>query len=75
MMLTTKLTRIGNSTGLTLPREVLQAAKLARGDTVAIHVRDGRIEIVPADDRYNRAMEIGRAFAARYRRAMADLAK
>jgi predicted amidohydrolase len=44
----------------------------ARG---ALFVRDGRIEIAKADDAYNRAMEVGRAFSARYRRTMADLAK
>ena len=71
----TKLTKIGNSTGLTIPRDVLAAANLDRGDEVAVEVRDGRIEIAKADDGYNRAMEAGRGFAARYRRTMAALAK
>ncbi len=74
-MRTTRLTRIGNSTGLTLPREVLAEAHLDRGDEVSVEVRDGRIEIARADDGYNRAMAVGRAFAARYRRTMAILAK
>jgi putative addiction module antidote len=74
-MHTTKLTRIGNSTGLTLPRDVLTAAGLDRGDEVAVEVRDGRIEIAKADDTYNHAMDIGRRFAARYRRTMDILSK
>ena len=71
----TRLAKIGNSTGLTLPRDVLAEAHLDRGDEVAVTVREGRIEIVKADDAYNKAMEAGRAFAARYRRTMAVLAK
>ena len=71
----TKLTKIGNSTGLTIPRDLLAAANLDRGDEVAVEVRNGRIEIAKADDGYNRAMEAGRSFAARYRRTMAALAK
>ncbi|UEM21161.1 AbrB/MazE/SpoVT family DNA-binding domain-containing protein [Skermanella mucosa] len=74
-MHTTKLTKIGNSTGLTVPRDVLASAGLSRGDEVAIDVRDGKIEITKADDGYNQAMEIGRRFAARYRRTMAILSK
>ena len=71
----TRLAKIGNSTGLTLPRDVLAEAHLDRGDEVAVTVREGRIEIAKADDAYNKAMEAGRAFAARYRRTMAVLAK
>lgn len=71
----TKLTKVGNSTGLTIPREVLAAAGMDRGDAVSLQVQDGKIEVSRADDGYNRAMEIGRAFNARYRRAMAALAK
>jgi len=74
-MHTTKLTKVGNSTGLTIPRDVLAEARLDRGDEVNLTVREGRIEIAKADDGYNRAMEAGRAFAARYRHAMAVLAK
>jgi putative addiction module antidote len=74
-MHTTKLTKIGNSTGLTLPRDVLAAADLQRGDEVGVEVRDGRIEITKTDDTCNSAMDIGRRFAARYRRTMAILSK
>ncbi len=74
-MHTTKLTKVGNSTGLTLPRDVLAAADLQRGDEVAVEVRDGRIEISKAGDTYNHAMDIGRRFSARYRRTMEILSK
>jgi len=74
---TTKLTKLGNSTGVSLPKELLSASGLARGDevTVTADPRDGTITIRRANDLYNRAMATGRAFSQRYRRTMAALAK
>lgn len=74
---TTRLTRQGNSTGVTLSRELLNAAGLERGDEVLV-VADqaaGTITIRRADDVYARAMAAGRGFAQRYRRTMAALAR
>jgi antitoxin component of MazEF toxin-antitoxin module len=74
---TARLTKQGNSTGLTLPRELLQAAGLERGDSVAL-VADratGTITIRKADDAYSRTLAAGRECAARYRRTLAALAK
>lgn len=72
-----QLTRQGNSTGVTLTREVLLAAGLERGDDVTLTVdrTEGTITMRKADSSYSRAMEAGRAFAARYRHALAELAK
>jgi antitoxin component of MazEF toxin-antitoxin module len=69
------LTRQGDSTALTLPREVLQAADLARGDSVTIMAERAMITVRKADDDYTRAMAAGRAFVARYRRSLAALAR
>jgi antitoxin component of MazEF toxin-antitoxin module len=74
-MRTTKLTKIGNSTSLTLPRDVLTAAGLQQGDEVDVNVRNGRIEITKTGDTCNNAIDIGRRFAWRYRRTMAILLK
>lgn len=74
---TTRLSRQGNSTGVTLPRELLSAAGLERGDEVLVTADEasGVITIRRADDAYARAMAAGRAFAQRYRRTMAALAR
>ncbi len=71
----TKLTKVGNSTGVTIPREVLAAASLDRGDEVSLQVRDGKIEISRSDDAYNRTVDAGMRCMQRYRRALAGLAK
>ncbi|MDX1574620.1 MAG: AbrB/MazE/SpoVT family DNA-binding domain-containing protein [Kiloniellales bacterium] len=72
-----RLTRQGNSTGVTLTKELLNAAGLERGDEVLVTAErgTGAITIRRADDVYTRAMAAGRAFARRYRRTMAALAR
>jgi len=72
-----QLTRQGNSTGVTLSRDVLLAAGLERGDSLTLTVdrTEGTVTMRKADSAYNRAMTAGRAFAARYRHALAELAK
>lgn len=72
-----QLNRQGNSTGVTLTRDVLLAAGLERGDNVTLTVdrTEGTITMRKAESAYSRAMEAGRAFAARYQHALAELAK
>ena len=74
-MASIKLGKLGNSIRVTLPREVLVAAEMSRGDIVDVRATPGRIELIKLDDRHARSIAIGRAFAARYRRTMAALAK
>lgn len=38
-----KVTRIGNSIGITLPPELLKQVGIAQGDDVQIEVKDGKI--------------------------------
>ena len=38
-----KVTRIGNSFGITLPIEILKQVGLAHGDDVQVEVKDGKI--------------------------------
>lgn len=71
-----KLVKQGNSTGLTLPVEILDRAGLKRGDEVAITVQgDGRIEITRADTAYQGAMQAFAKVARCYDRTLAKLAK
>lgn len=72
---TTKLTKVGNSTGLTLSREVLTSAGLARGDDVSVCVEGGRVVITKADSERAETLAVGRRFMARYSRTLALLAK
>lgn len=74
-MSTTKLVQIGNSTGVVLPREVLSAAGMERGDAVNVRLNGETVEISRAHDEDAQALEIGRRFAQRYHWTMRDLAR
>ncbi len=67
----TKRERIGNSTR----RGSCAASGLVRGDDVAVREMDGNSEVETPQGVYAAAMDAGRCVAARYRRAMAILAK
>ncbi len=71
----TKLTRIGNSTGVTLSRDILRTVGLSRGDNVVIEADGDRVVIAKADNDRVAVREIGRRFMARYARTLAALAK
>ena len=73
---TAKIGKQGNSVGVIIPKPVLEASGLARGDEVTIsHAGQGRIEIRPAGSDYNREMELARAGMDRYAKALAKLAE
>lgn len=70
-----KLSKQGNSTGVTIPAEMLERLNLKRGDEVSLSIVEGGIKIAPADNAYQKTLDAGRKVAVRYRRALRDLAK
>ena len=57
-MTTLKLTAIGNSTGIILPKELRERLRVQKGDTLyAIETPDG-IALTPYDPTFVRQMEI-----------------
>jgi len=74
---TQRLGRTGNSTGLTLPRELLDTLGLERGDTVTL-IADGAtgtLTVRKVDDTHSRYMRAAREGSERYRRTLAALAQ
>lgn len=75
MTIIAKLSKQGNSTGVTIPKEILDELGLERGDPVAISTDGKRIEIRPATDKRQRVMDaVDRCFT-RYPRALKKLAE
>lgn len=58
IMTTLKLTTIGNSTGVVLPREILQRLHLERGDTLYVVETPNGIELTPYDPDFAAQMEV-----------------
>lgn len=75
MTVSVKLTRQGNSTGLRLPKDILEQAGLARGDEVFLEVADGRVTLIKADAPYNAAMDAYVECRGRYARTLDALSK
>ena len=74
-MTTLKLTQIGNSLGLILPREVLARLKLQKGDTVFVTEAANGVTLTPYDPDLDQQLEIGREFMREYRDTFHQLAK
>ena len=66
---------IGNSTGATIPRAMLERYRLAEGDRVHLVETEHGILITPFDPEFVDAMAVYEEGAKRYRNALRELAK
>lgn len=55
---TLKLTQVGNSTGVVLPREILEKLRVERGDVLSVVETPDGIELTPYDPDFASQMEI-----------------
>ena len=69
------LQRIGNSTGLVLPADLLKEAGLQRDDEVLVHAEAGRITITRLDPTFDRLVEAADRFVAAHPNAIRKLAR
>ncbi len=70
-----KLTSVGTSTGVVIPKEMLNRLKLEKGDTLfATETEDGYL-LTPYDPIVEQQIKIGRQVAKEYRQALRKLAK
>ena len=68
--------KIGNSTGLILPKELLARLRLDQGDWVYVtELPDGGVRLTPTDPTFEKGMEIAERAIKTYRNALAELAK
>jgi len=70
-----KLTQIGNSVGVILPKEVLARLKLSKGDTLHVTETPDGIALTPYDPSFEAQVELGREFLREYRDTFRALAK
>lgn len=68
--------KIGNSTGLILPKELLARLSFAQGDWVTVtEMADGSLQIRRTDPIFDKGMEIAEKAMKTYRNALSELAK
>ena len=70
-----KLTQIGNSVGVILPKEVLARLKLQKGDTVYLTDAANGVNLSPYDPSLEEQLEAGREFMHEFRDTFRQLAK
>lgn len=74
-MLKLKLTTVGNSVGVVLPKEVLARLKAQKGDTLYLTETPDGYEISAYDPEFARQMEAARQVMRRYRNTLRELAE
>jgi len=74
-MLALKLTQIGNSVGVILPKEILARLKLEKGDTVFVTDSPDGVRITPHDPAFETQMEAARKIMKKRRAVLRELAK
>lgn len=73
---TVEIRKIGNSTGVIIPRDVAARLNLQAGDTFHITLSaDGGLRLTPRDPAFEKAMEVARRGMKIYRNALIELAK
>ncbi|MFZ2628310.1 MAG: AbrB/MazE/SpoVT family DNA-binding domain-containing protein [Rugosibacter sp.] len=75
MHFTLKLTQIGNSVGVILPKEALAALKLEKGDTIHLSESPEGFQITPYDPTLADQLNLGRDFMREFRDTFHALAK
>ena len=70
-----KLTQIGNSVGVILPKEILRRLKLEKGDTVFVTDVANGITLSPYDAEFEEQMTAARDVMKRRRQVLRELAK
>lgn len=70
-----KLTQIGNSVGLILPKEVLARLKLEKGDTVFVTETPDGVAVTPYDPSFETQMDAARTIMKKRRAALHELSK
>ncbi|MDG5975996.1 hypothetical protein H010_12069 [Hydrogenophaga taeniospiralis CCUG 15921] len=74
-MHTLKLTQIGNSVGVILPKEALSRLRLEKGQTVFLTETPEGLVLTPYDPALEEQVQAGRAFMKEFRDTFHQLAK
>jgi putative addiction module antidote len=70
-----KVTTIGSSAGVVLPKEILARLQVTKGDVLYVTDTPRGIELSPYDAAFEQEMEAARKVMRRYRNALRQLAK
>lgn len=70
-----KVTKVGNSLGVILPKEVISSLKLEKGDSLWLTDAEAGYRITHYDPEFAKQMEMARKIMKKRRNALRELAK
>jgi putative addiction module antidote len=70
-----KITTIGNSAGIVLPKEILSHMNVQKGDSLYITKTSGGFQIGPYDEEFAAKMEVAERMIGKYKDAFRRLAE
>lgn len=74
-MTTVKITSIGNSAGIVLPKELLEKLRVSKGDTLTVTETSTGVQLSSFDERKMRQMEAARQVMRENRNLLRKLAE
>jgi putative addiction module antidote len=75
MAITVKLTTVGNSTGIILPKELLERLRLQKGDTLHVLETPNGIELTSFHPEFARQMDVAEKVMRKRRNLLKKLAE
>jgi putative addiction module antidote len=75
MPYTVKVTTVGSSVGIVLPKEVLSKLHVQKGDSLFITETPDGVQLTPYDEKFARTMEVADKVMRKYRDTLRRLAE
>lgn len=75
MTTTLKITTVGNSIGVILPKDILTRLRVSKGDTVYVTETPKGVELTAYDEQFARQMEVGERVMRKHRDVLKRLAE
>ncbi|MGB7159160.1 MAG: AbrB/MazE/SpoVT family DNA-binding domain-containing protein [Tepidisphaeraceae bacterium] len=75
MAMTVKLTTVGNSTGIILPRELLERLRLKKGDTLHVLETPNGVELTAFNEEFDQQLDVAEGVMRRRRNLLRKLAE
>jgi putative addiction module antidote len=74
-MINLTVRKIGNSLGVILPKEAVDALRVGEGDSITLTQSPEGFRLTAYDPNFERKMKLAEGIMARYRNALRELAK
>jgi putative addiction module antidote len=70
-----KVTTVGSSTGIVLPKELLGKLNISKGDTLYVTETPDGVQLTPYNDEFAKTMDVAQDIMRRYRDTLRKLAQ